>query len=842
MYMVPEDIIPNAERLGKVMKENNITILHLTPQLFNQLAARDPGIFADLRILLVGGDLVRPRYVNLLRNKSKDLNVLHMYGPTENTTFSTFFPVDKDYDTTIPIGKPISNTRVYILDKHHRLQPIGVVGELCVGGAGVARGYLNNPELTTENFFDKALSSLLLALRRTERAKNILRGRNQPGAIRKIPGARSQELRPNHLTLRAKSQELRAKLYKTGDLARWLVKGNIQFLGRLDNQVKIRGYRVEPGEIENKLLQHESAAETLVTTTPEGDLCAFIVSSLEKEEFNMTELREYLAKELPPYMIPSYFVKMEKIPLTPSGKIDRRVLPVPAPGINKAKDYLAPRDETEEKMVKVWDEVLKVGEENISIDADFFELGGHSLKATIIISLIHKVFNLRLTLSEMFRQPTVRQLSGCVKESVKVQYKAIETAEEKEYYPLSSPQGRLYILQQFKEDDMTYHMPRVMILEGEPKVDRLEATFCRMIERHESLRTSFVMIGGEPVQKIHEEVEFEMEYYLTHETHEKHEKNEEIIKDFIRPFDLSKAPLLRVGLINLEKTKHILMIDMHHIISDGTSVGIFIEEFMALYHGEELPTILLQYKDFSEWQSSERGKQVINQQEHHWLQQFSREIPVLELPYNFSRPLERSFEGSSVSFKIGIEETEALKQLANEENVTMFMTLMAVYKVLLSKLSWSEDIVVGTPVVGRVNAEFQHIIGMFVNTLAIRSQPSREKTFNEFLKEIKEITSGAFENQAYPFENLVERVAAVRDASHHPLFDTMFTLQNIDIPEVEIPGLKLKPYEYNHPVSRFDMTWNGEEGEKKDTLCFTLEYNTSLFKRERIKRFAHYFK
>ncbi|UCH93124.1 MAG: amino acid adenylation domain-containing protein [Candidatus Aminicenantes bacterium] len=835
LYMITDEILLNPEAEVDFILENAITVLHITPTQYQYLINVGKKL-ETLKYLFIGAEKLTVDLVKRsIESVSDFCRVFNMYGPTEATIISAVLEIHsqgvEQYSVLsgVPIGKPVGNTGLLVLDRHLNLCPINVMGELYIAGDGVGQGYLNNPELTSERFINYKL---------------------QNTNYKQIPNYNVQNYKPNGInaSMQYHSHSPHSPIYKTGDLARWLSDGNIEFLGRVDFQVKIRGYRIELGEIENRLLSHQAVREAIVinreSESGEKDLCAYIVPG-DKRGFDdpgvmSSQLREYLSQGLPDYMIPAYFIRLDNIPLNPNNKVDRNALPEPEI-TGTAESYAAPTNALEKKLVEIWSEVL-CRDSEISIDDNFFELGGHSLKANIVVAKINKTLNVDLSLVEIFVRPTIRELAQLIRQGKRKIYPLREFAEEKEYYPLSSPQGRLYILQQFKEDDMTYHMPGVMILEGESKVDRLEATFCRMIERHESLRTSFVMVGGEPVQKIHEEVEFEMEYYVTPETHEKHEKNKGIIKDFIRPFDLSKAPLLRVGLINLEKTKHILMIDMHHIISDGTSVGIFIKEFMALYQGEELPTILVQYKDFSEWQSSERGKQVIKQQEHYWLQQFQREIPVLELPYNFSRPLERSFEGSSVSVKIGIEETEALKQLANEENVTMFMLLMAVYKVLLSKLSWSEDIVVGTPVVGRVNAEFQHIIGMFVNTLAIRSQPCGEKTFNEFLKEIKEITLGAFEKQAYPFENLVERVAADRDASHHPLFDTMFTLQNIDIPEKEIPGLKLKPYEYHHPVSRFDMTWNGEEGEKKDTLCFTIEYNTGLFKGERINRFAHYFK
>jgi hypothetical protein len=472
--------------------------------------------------------------------------------------------------------------------------------------------------------------------------------------------------------------------------------------------------------------------------------------------------------------------------------------------------------------------------------------------------LIQKLFNVNLTLSDFFKHSTVRQLSAYVKESMKEKYTAVEAAEKKEYYSLSSAQKRLYILQQMDKEDVTYHMPRFMILEGNLEKERLEQTFQRLVREHESLRTCFKIVEGEPVQVVHHQVEFEIEYYFAERKAQSAKRNEghyapsakryapcavrhaSTIKNFIRPFDLSQVPLLRVGLVKIGHEKNLLMIDMHHIISDGTSAGIFIKDFLALYAGKEkqLPAGYT-YKDFSEWQNNKQWQEQSKTREQYWLNRFKQEIPLLELPWDFPRPMTRSTEGNNIEFPIDRDVTKALKQLAKEEEVTLFMVLIAVYNVLLSKLSWSEDIVVGIPTAGRSRAEFHHVIGMFVNTLASRNYPVGQKTFNAFLKDVKHNVLEAFENQDYPFEELVETVAAGRDSSRNPLFDTMFTLQNIDTPAAEIPGLKLKPYDYKLPKARFDMTWMGEE--REETLWFTVEYCTRLFKEQTVKQFGDYF-
>ncbi len=423
LFLVDQDVVLDAKKMEEIIIENEISILHLIPQLFNQLADQYPGMFEGLKYFLVGGDIVRPEYINKVKNRYKDLNILHMYGPTENTTFSTFFSVDKNQDGRIPIGKPISNSTVYIVDKYNGLLPIrAAAGELCVSGDGIARGYLNDPELTYEKFIENPFVS-------------------------------------------------GEKMYRTGDMARWLSDGNIEFLGRIDHQVKIRGTRIELGEIENQLLKHENIKEAVVidrqkgagsTDGSEGEkyLCAYVVphraGAFDNNSSISLELREYLSVRLLNVMIPSYFIQLDKIPLTPNGKIDRRALPEPE--IKAGDEYAAPRNRLEEKLVEIWSKILEIEKSLIGIDSHFFELGGHSLKATIMAAKINKIFNVKLPLAEIFKAPTIRGLSEYIKRSGKVPYATIVPAEKKEYYVLSSAQKRLYILQQMDMESTVYNI------------------------------------------------------------------------------------------------------------------------------------------------------------------------------------------------------------------------------------------------------------------------------------------------------------------------------------------------------------------------------------------------
>jgi amino acid adenylation domain-containing protein/FkbM family methyltransferase len=571
----------------------------------------------------------------------------------------------------------------------------------------------------------------------------------------------------------------------------------------------------------------------------------------------LADLRLYLKEKLPDYMIPSYFVFLKNIPLTPSGKIDRPALP--SPQLKAGEDYAAPRHVVEKKLVELWSEVLGIEKDIIGIDSSFFHLGGHSLNAMILVSKIHKVFDVRVPLLEVFKTPRIRELAEYIKGKSKETYISIDPAEEKEYYPMSPAQKRLFVLQRMKEDSIAYNLTQQVQSESFEEISpkKVEDTFNALIKRHESLRTSFELVDDQPVQKIHQPVPVKIQnFQLGKEESRQRDRVENIIQDFVRPFDLSRAPLLRVGLMKIEET-HILMVDMHHIITDGYSQKIFTHDFTGLYKGNELPELRLQYKDYSAWQNrlSGKEKQSLKKQEEYWVREFGvqSEIPVLNLPTDYPRPLIQSFEGAIANFEIDIMETRLLKTLALDEQGTLYMVLLAIYEIFLSKISSQEDIVIGTPVAGRRHEDIESVIGMFVNTLALRNYPSSSKTFKKFLKEVKGRTLEAFENQDYPFEDLVDSVAVNRDVSRNPLFDVMFTLGNMDIAldrprndEMDIPlphstpGSSLFDMEKVFQISKFDLTLTAVDVGRE--LLLTFEYCTKLFKKETIHRFTKYFK
>ncbi|MDA2157988.1 MULTISPECIES: amino acid adenylation domain-containing protein [Bacillus cereus group] len=769
LYIDKQETIIVPELLEEFVIKNKITILWLTSELFNQIAKENISLFKGLRYLLVGGDVLSPKYISLVRKQCTNLKILNGYGPTENTTFSTTYLIEKEYSSNIPIGKPIANSKAYIVNENNVLMPIGVYGELCVSGDGLTRGYVNRPELTAEKFIDNPF-------------------------------------------------ETGKKMYKTGDLARWLPDGNVEFSGRIDNQVKIRGFRIELGEIENRLLQCESINEAAVLVKENKEkekyICAYVVSEKNLEELN---IKSCLKDALPEYMIPTYFVQIEKMPLTINGKLDRKALPEPNLDTSLT-EYEAPRNEIEETLAKIWSDVL--GVEKVSINDNFFEHGGHSIRATMLMAKIHKKLNKEIPLKEIFRYPTIKELSRYIENLEEKLYSKIEKVEEKEYYEVSSAQKRMYMLQQFDKDSTAYNMPIVFELKGFINRSRIEDTFKKLVSRHEALRTSFEIYNEKIVQRVQVKYKFEL-------VKKQNENIEDIINNFVRPFNLEKAPLFRVQLLENEE-KTYLLIDMHHIISDGLSVNILTDEFIDIYNGENLEPLKLQYKDFAAWQNNFLKSEDMKKQEEYWINRFSDEIPVLNMPTDYKRPPIQSFEGDSIKFEVDEETTRKLRNLAKETGTTIHMVLLSAFNILLSKYSGQEDIIVGMPIAGRPHTDLQKILGIFVNTLAIRNEPKGSKKYIDFLKEVKENSLKAYENQSYQFETLVEKLNLRVDTSRNPLFDVMFNSINIfDKNEKKIDGFLIKSYDMKEKSSKvdFDLTL----AEKLKVVDLTLIYSTNLY-------------
>jgi tyrocidine synthetase-3 len=789
LVLISTETIIQADALRDLIQREQVDTMWLTAPLLNQLVDADIGIFTGVGRILTGGDVLSPPHIERLRNLYPQMEIINCYGPTENTTFSTTFPITDTIDPNIPIGYPIANSTVYIVDRFNQLQPIGIAGEILVGGDGVARGYLGDPEKTVAAFIDDPFNS----------------------------GGR---------------------LYRTGDLGRWLENGAVQFLGRIDQQVKIRGFRVELGEIETLLRQDQWVRDAVVIAADDSSgakyLAAYVVAGDAGDDaLDINDIRRNLAQQLPGHMIPSQFIQLDAIPLTINGKVDRRALPKPE--VAATQDYVAPETPTEKKMQAIWAGILSLPEDSIGVTSNFFELGGHSLRATILTARIHKEFEVRVPLIQVFTSPFIRELSLFVDQAAKQAFKWVDAVEKRDYYLLSAAQQRLFILQQMEPQSTAYNIPQIFPLDADIDLERLALVFNRLANRHEVFKTYFASVEEETVQRVLDRVEIDVEYV------DSGLSPQDVVRKFVRPFDLSRAPLLRVGVLKREADV-LLLVDIHHIISDGTSVDILINEFLADYEGRELTPLRIQYKDYAHWQHSDEVKQRIEEEEKYWLDVFSGQIPALNLPTDFPRPNVQTYSGRMYEFPIGRRETAAINNLAQQTGTTLFMVLLAIFNTWLAKLSGQEDIVVGTPVAGRGHADLAPIIGMFVNTLALRNVTDMNATFNESLRQVKDNTLEAFENQEFQFEELVEKVLKSRDISRNPLFDVMFELGNMGEELTygdETPGMGEEVPEYENVTSKFDMTMAVTRVVGR--LQVVLTYNVQLFKEDTIRRLSEYF-
>jgi amino acid adenylation domain-containing protein len=769
------DTLLSATEMNAVLKKQRVNTMWLTSTLYNQMITHDEYMFDELQYLLIGGEKLSEEHVRKLKERNEQIKLINGYGPTENTTFTTTYEIPSNFKR-IPIGKPISNTRVYII-QDGQVCGIGVPGELCIAGDGLSRGYLNNPQLTAEKFVPCPFEDGLM--------------------------------------------------YHSGDLARWLPDGNIEYIGRIDDQVKIRGFRIELGEIENAIRDVQGIKDCVVLVKiDESDdkaICAYIIAD---RPIVFSEFRTQLGKTLPPYMIPAYILQIEKIPTTRNGKLDKRALPEIKE--ERGNAYTAPRNVVEADLCKAFEEVLDLPQ--VGIHDNFFDLGGHSLRATKLVNQIEMNTGQKIKVKDVFTYATVAQLGSLLSTLNPSEYMQIPRAEEKEQYAMSSAQKRTYLICQIDGGRLAYNMPGFIKLEEEIDPDYICQVLQTMIDRHEIFRTEFVILNGEPVQKIRNNVKADFTYVEDLVTSEK-----ELIDRFVKPFDLRNAPLIRMQLVKRENY-NLLLIDTHHIISDGMSMDIFTREISALYNGCELKELTRQYRDYSEWMRN----RDISPQRNFWLQEFPDEIPVLDIPLDFVRPQKQSYQGSSIVKRIGEELTVRIKKLAKHMRATEYMVFLSALMVLLSKYSRQKDIVIGSVISGRTHKDTAEMLGMFANTLVMRGQPEGHKLFTEFLCEINEKCLQAYENQDYPFEELVEELAIQRDLARNPLFDVMLGFQNNEKKNMDISGTSLQYSEYTSNIAKFDLTFDIREiiGQEFE---IELEYCSDLFLQDTAERMVSHF-
>ncbi len=666
----------------------------------------------------------------------------NLYGPSEDTTYSTGSLVEPGLAGEPAIGWPVAGSRGYVVDASLRLQPPGVRGELCLGGGGLARGYMGRPELTAERFVPDPLSG-------------------EPGG----------------------------RLYRTGDLTRRRPDGALEYLGRLDHQVKIRGFRIEPGEIEAVLLSHPEVREAVVVAR-EGALVAYV--SLTSEGL---DLAAYLRSRLPAPFVPSAFVVLPALPLTPNGKVDRKALP--APERIGQRIFEEPVGPVEEALAEVWTDVL--GRDRVGRHESFFELGGHSLLATRVLSRISRRFGVDLPLGALFESPTVAALAGRIAaaggDAAPPLRPVLVPHEGRQDLPLSFAQQRLWFLDQLQPGSAAYNMPGAAFLEGPLAPAALAASLTALVARHEALRTRFAERDGRPVQIIDPPQPVELSMVEASEE----EAYTLVQREAARPFDLGRGPLLRAGLVRLDPERHLLWLVLHHIVADGWSLGVLIGDLAALYAGLSLPELPVQYADYAIWQREQPADL------DWWKERLAGAPETLELPADRPRPAVRTQRGFQVRTSLPPDLADGLRDLCRQRGATLFLGLLAAFETLLLRYTGQEDLLVGSAVANRNRPEVEGLIGLFANTLVLRGDLAGDPSFAEALDRAREGTLSAFAHQDVSIEKLVEELHPGRELGQNPLFQVVIVLQNAPI-RLELPGLTLRRVEVETGTAKFDLT------------------------------------
>ncbi|HVF54593.1 MAG TPA: amino acid adenylation domain-containing protein, partial [Pyrinomonadaceae bacterium] len=798
----PDRALDSHRAFLDLLERERVTAVNLSTPYWNELIAElgrtGSSLSASLRLAAIGGEKGLPQDFALSqRAMSPAARLLNVYGPTETTVTNTAqdFDAARSTSPSVPIGRPLHNTRLYVFDRHLRPTPVGVCGELFIGGHSLARGYLERPELTAEKFLPDPYST-------------------EPGA----------------------------RMYRSGDVCRLLANGEVEFVGRVDEQVKVRGFRVELGEIESALAQHPQVRHALVLVREEAAggkrLIAYVVSD-EADQMTTAGLRAYLKERLPDYMVPSFFVLLDEFPLTANGKVDRRLLPEPSESSQQVDEYVAPRTGIEEMVCGLLGNVL--GRERVGLNDDFFELGGHSLMATQVMSRVREAFDVEMPLRTLFEHPTAGALAQQIEEGMAnglgLQAPAISRASRTGLLPLSFAQQRLWLLDQLEPGNAFYNVPVAVRLKGGLKFEALERTLSEVVRRHEVLRTTFTVVEDEPIQVIHEArpLPLPVEDLSRLEPAERSAEAERLTREEAeRPFDLERGPLLRAVLLRLAPEEHIILLTMHHVVSDGWSIGVLIKEVASLYEsyseGRESPLAELpvQYADYAVWQREYLRGEVLERQLAYWRRQLAGARQVLELPTDRPRPPVQTFDAATEQFGLGETLSAHVKRLSREQGCTLYMTLMAGFEVLLGRYSGQEDMLIGTAIANRQQAETESLIGFFVNTLVMRADLSREPTFVELMGRVREVALGAYAHQDVPFERLVEEIAPERSLSQTPLFQVAFGVYNESEQKLEIAGLEVSGADSVTETGRFDLTlwmWEEQSGEIRGRWI----YNTDLF-------------
>lgn len=839
LLIVPYCLSRDPQTFHQWVYQEGVTVLNQTPSAFRQFIQADiASAHADrlqLRYVIFGGEALDLASLKPWCDRHGDQSpqLINMYGITETTVHVTYRPISQaDIHAAAGslIGQAIPDLQLYVLDANQQLVPIGVPGELYVGGAGVARGYLNRPTLTAERFILNPLANLP-TLNPQPSALN-------PHASRLTPYA--------------------SLLYKTGDLVRYRPNGDLEYLGRIDQQVKLRGFRIELGEIEAVLRQHPNLQEAsvLVREDQPGDqrLVAYVVP---REPYNNlpAELRTLLRRQMPDYMVPSAFVLLEALPLTLNGKLDRDALPAPSKVFSQSEQSersdvsSAPQTQVEKYLAEIWSQLL--GLESIGLHDNFFEVGGHSLLAAQAVTRIRTTWQIELPMRCLFEAPTVAALAAVIESQLQqtnvpsVQAAIQPVPRTGQPFPVSFAQRRLWVLDQLEPGSAFYNIPAAVRLMGNLDLPALKESFQRLVQRHETLRTTFDQVEGQPVQVVAPKLELPLTVIDLSDHCDRNSEAEAIcLKEVRQSFDLKQGPLFRITVLKLAETEHIVLLTMHHIVSDGWSMGVLIRELASLYQAliqhqtPALPPLTVQYADFAAWQQ-QTADDWLPKQLDYWLHQLEGAPTVLLLPTDCPRPLVQTFRGAQQPIQLTAALSQTLTDLSHQESATLFMTLLAGFNVLLHHYTQAEDILVGSPIANRNQAELEGLIGFFVNTLVLRSHISDRMSFRQLLRQVRETTLGAYAHPDLPVERLVDELKLERSLSHNPLFQVWFVLQNAPAPDLELLGLTFSSVEVDHGTARYDLKlnlWESSEG-----IAGFWNYKADLFEPTTIQRLSSRF-
>ncbi len=782
LYLIPKEKLLDIAYLENYLKENKITIIWLTASLSNYICEQAPSIFNSVHYLLTGGDVLSVSHIQKIQKGNPNLTVINGYGPTENTTFSTCYTIDRKLDRpTIPIGYPIANSTCYIVSKSQKLQPIGAPGELWVGGDGVGLGYLNRDDLTKEKFLPNPFAE--------------------------------------------------GRIYRTGDLTRILPDGRIEFLGRIDNQVKIRGFRVELSEIDSKLKEYSGVKQTYTLVKKQDNqsiICSYITA---EDNIDIKQLKLFLKSSLPAYMVPTYITVLKQFPLNINGKIDHKALPEPTQ--NASYEVVKPRNDLDKIIINCLQTLLHQNE--ISIEDSFFDLGGDSLSAIHLCTMLYGKINIKINVKDILTYPIIKDLSDFIAGQVNAQkLDTIEHIETKDFYPASSAQKRIYYASQMDENSTLYNIAGGLLLDSYPDVKKLENCLKKLINRHSSLRTYFAIVNDNLVQKVTNEFDFTLDV-----ENGIWKDRENIIKNYVKTFDLHKPLLFRTKLILFENKKTLLLIDMHHSISDGTSLSILLKELTTLYNDGILEDKKIDYKDYSAWENKYFESMAYEEDKNYWLDKFSKEVTPLDMPMTLPRPTKKSIEGNTISYNLDKTLSKSILEVSKQLNITPYMLMLSAYFILLYKYTGEEDITIGTPIMNREKPELNSLLGMFVNNLALRLNLNTNSSVYDYFKQVKSLCLNAFEHQNYPFDELVKDLKIKRDVSRSPIFDTMFIYQNNGFKDIDLGDIHASYYIPKTSNAKFDLAL--EIIPNSDDFSINFEYCIKIFTDDYIKRLLNHY-